>query len=195
MVKVTSTEKTTFHGEMTSVRLSWNDSVARKLLQRLERLDSERANLVLVRAAKHEGEKALTAVRRVMKRESGLGKYGYAMTLVKAKQPTFHNPALVIYADGVETNVGKFGARVARKWISAKPWNNLRKYRTAFLVGMHNEVFYRTGPDRYPIAPIFGPNIARELQRHYTLEAWKGSLVDLNKRVAHELERELISSL
>lgn len=181
------------YGELNRIELHWKDDVAEKLLERLESIDFERANLILMRAAKHEGQKAHTLVKRRLKERAGLGKYGFATDLVKSRVQKFGKPGYIIYADGAETNVNLFGMRVAKHWISAKPRGTFQKYRRAFL--WHGKVFHRLGEERYPIKEIYGPNIARELAKPDVVAVWERGLNGLNKRIGYELHRELFRVL
>jgi hypothetical protein len=144
------------------------------------------ATRILCRAARHEGSKALTQVRRVLQVKAGLGKYGMAMALVTKTDPSPNNMRLVISADGKETNLSIFGARQTASGISASPWGTQRTFRASFFY--NSKVFHRTTASRLPIKPSYGPNIARELAKPYAVDVWKSSLKDINNRIQHEIE-------
>jgi hypothetical protein len=58
----------------------------------------------------------------------------------------------------------------------------------AFLA--RDEVYHRIGPERYPIEPLFGPNVAVEAARGATEQTIRDTVAEvLPERLAHEIGR------
>ena len=171
---------------MGDITISFADEIGPRFARSMALLADRDANLIICRAAKHEGAKALTQVRRALQTNAGLGKYGMAMALVTKADPTPSSMRLVITANGKETNLSIFGARQTSTGIEASPWGTKRTFRASFFY--LSKVFHRTTASRLPIKPSYGPNIARELAKPYSTDVWMLSLGDLSKRIEHELQ-------
>ncbi len=61
-----------------------------------------------------------------------------------------------------------FGAEWKRGWPGARhrAWNRPQIARHSFMVAGKKPVFHRTSKSRFPIEPLWGPNMAREVERH-----------------------------
>lgn len=195
----------------TRIVLTKKDTNLDKFDHQLEKMTDRQVKLVLVRAGKHEGQKAYTAVKRVLTREAGLGKYGFSSALVKFKPPNFGNLEVAVWATGGETNIAKFGGHMTKRayhfaqgdkpkgWRNAKsnlgggffasPWGRTRHFPRTFMA--NGMAFHRIGKSRLPIGPAFGPNIARELTRPYVQLVWSANMRGLADRVEHEIGRML----
>jgi hypothetical protein len=51
--------------------------------------------------------------------------------------------------------------------------------------------FIRRGDDRYPIRPVFGPNIAREIVKDESKAAFERMAPTILERIGHEIGRML----
>lgn len=77
-----------------------------------------------------------------------------------------------ITARGRYVGVVEFDARETTAGVSARPWNRSQTFRSAFIATGKNgnrQVFVRRGKARQPIKSLWGPSIARELERDASL--------------------------
>ncbi len=87
-----------------------------------------------------------------------------------------------------QTTLGEFDPHQTRKGISARPWSHRRVFEGTFEV--RDEVYHRVGPARYPITPLFGPDVAKEAARGETERVIRDTVERvLPERLAHEVER------
>lgn len=144
---------------------------------------------IFANALNRGGDMARTQVKRSLVSQTGI-KYGLINKAVETKRA---NPSKLSYsleATGNETNLNLFGARQGKKGVSAAPWKKRRVFKSTFIVPAYGgKVYKRTGEDRGPVEPLFGPNIAREITKDPTVDKWKQVDGFVMKRVEHELMR------
>lgn len=119
---------------------------------------------VMYRALNKGGDKGATQIKRVLRDETGLPARRVARHL--RKQRAFPGGLrYIIHARGDHTKitVGNFGARQTRKGVSHKAWNRRQTADSAFMAG--RVAFKRLGRARLPIKALYGPNVAREMER------------------------------
>jgi hypothetical protein len=147
----------------------------------------DKAPVALARALNHEGAKGFTQVKRVLVKQTGI-KYGMIGRAVKAKRATRVNLVYEIEATGNETNLNLFGPAQRKKGVSARPWNVRRIFPSTFIVKAYGgKVYKRTGAKRFPIKQLFGPNIAREIVKDDSRQAFEAITPKLVDRVGHEI--------
>lgn len=128
-------------------------------------------------ALNREGDKGRTRVRRALMQQTGIRSH----QLTKAIRTKRAGPGRLSYeieAKGTETNVSMFGLKVQWRrvtaistrermklqWVSASPWNQGREFPGAFSIKRFGKrVFKRTSDARFPLKPVYGPNLAREI--------------------------------
>lgn len=157
--------------------------------------------LVMVRAVNHTGDKALTQVRNVLVKQTGL-KRG---TLVRAVRGTraFNGQPYVIRSRGGDIRVKFFSARETRKGVTAAPWNSRRLFPHTFMKGgwfpnrkplnLGGAVIARVGKGRYPLMTVkSGLFIPEEMVKGESEQAFFATVDrDLPARIEHELYRVL----
>jgi len=144
---------------------------------------------IYVRALNRGGDQARTQVRRSRVEQTGI-KYGLINRAVDTERASPARLAYSLVAHGSETNLSLFGAKQGKRGVSAAPWRKRRVFKSTFVVGAYGgKVFRRTSSDRGPIAPLWGPNIAREIVKSPTVEKWHTVAPFVLARVEHELMR------
>jgi hypothetical protein len=171
---------------MAVVKIVMADDNLRRFQQGMARLSDRQGLTVLVRALKSGGRQAYTQVKRTLAKEVGAS-YRKLPGQLQEKLPSFSRLSYEIQADGSETNLGIFGAKQGKTGVSAKPWAKRKTFRGSFFVPAYGGVFRRLGPERGPIKALYGPNLARELHRDYTVAAWDAAMPAIVKRLEHEL--------
>lgn len=173
------------------ITISKADEVLTRFGNQLAALGDGKARIVMSRALNHEGDKGRTQVKRALVKQTGI-KYGLINQAVKT---IYSSPETLVYtleARGDETNLNLFGARQGKKGVSAAPWAQRRVFKSTFMVGRYGgKVFRRVGKARFPIKPLYGPNLAREIVKDETAETFRRGAASIADRVAHEIAREL----
>lgn len=173
------------------IRISQADQVLTRFGNQLAALGDGQARVIMSRSLNHEGEKGRTQVKRALVRQTGI-KYGL---IDKAMKTIYSTPASLTYtleARGEETNLNLFGAKQGKRGVSAAPWNRRRVFPHTFMVDRYGgKVFVRTGKARFPIKPLFGPNIAREIVKDESEQAFRAGSANIVERIAHEIARLL----
>ena len=59
------------------------------------------------------------------------------------------------------------------------------------LTAVRTGAFIRTSKNRLPIRSLYGPNLARELVKDSSADAWQGGVANIVARVGHEIGRML----
>ena len=158
----------------------------------LARLSDLQVKQVMARALNHEGDKGRTQISRALVTQTGI-KYGLVMKGLKTIRASSSSLEYKLVQKGDETNLNLFNARQMKSGVSAAPWNVRRIYPGSFTIGKYaNKVFKRTGPKRFPIRPLYGPNLAREIVKGEAKIAFERIPQSLAERVGHEIYRELL---
>ena len=169
--------------------LSSSGSLA-ALLAPLQRLESGAALQAGCYALNHTLAKGKTQVARSLVQQTGL-KYGAASKDLRQIRATPGRPEAVLKASGGYHRLSEFGARQGAGGVGASPWNVSRTFpRTFFVPAYSGGVFRRTGPERFPLAQLWGPAVPKEMPRGLSLEAWDRVIAtELPARIAHEWAR------
>jgi hypothetical protein len=140
-------------------------------------LGAGQAARLMAMALNSEGNKGRTRVRQALMAQTGIRSHqiGKAMRTVKAGAGRLQ---YTLEAHAGETNVSMFGLKVQWRrvtavstrermklqWVSASPWNQGREFPGAFSIKRFGKrVFKRTSDVRFPLKPVYGPNLAREI--------------------------------
>lgn len=173
------------------ITINLRDDVLHRFGNQLAVLGEGQARVIMSRSLNHEGDKGRTQVKRALVQQTGI-KYGL---INQAMKTIYSTPASLTYtleARGTETNLNLFGARQGQRGVSAAPWNTRRVFKSTFMIGRYGgRVFRRVGKSRFPIKPMFGPNIAREIVKDESKAAFEAGSANIADRVAHELSRVL----
>ncbi len=114
--------------------------------------------LVLIPQVRKAGQQITMAVRRKLVEETGLPSRQIAAAVRAMPAGT----TFTIEATGGFTRVG-FGARQTAMGVAHSAWGRRQVARGAFVQG--GMAYKRLGKARYPIKPLFGPSIPREMER------------------------------
>lgn len=147
------------------------------------------AKRIFMRALNRGGNQGRTQVRRSLVAQTGI-KYGLINKAVLDTRATPGDLSYSLIATGGETNLSLFNATQRKKGVSAAPWKKRRIFKGTFIVGAYaGKVFRRKTDERGPLAPLWGPNIAREIVRSPTINEWQKVGPFVLNRVEHELSR------
>ncbi len=130
----------------------------------------ERGHIVISRSI-NDGLRSLrTHVKRDLRAWTGLkvvGKIEKSISLAWSR-PSFLTGVLNVKSGHTAVTEAYYGAA----WSRANPgathsaWNRRQIAVHSFMIPGKKPVFKRTGSARLPIAPLWGPNLAREVDRH-----------------------------
>jgi len=152
---------------------------------------------VLRKAVKHTGDKATSAMRSALVKQTGLRRG----TLVRAVKGSSAGSGYVIKSHGGNIRLKFFKARETRQGVSAAPWNHRQIYAGTFIKGgrfpgrkalnMGGQVLKRSGSSRLPIHGVkSGLFIPEEMVKGQSEAAFYATLqTDLAPRLEHELSR------
>jgi len=164
------------------------DQVMARFGNQLGALGAGEAPRLMSMALNTEGNKGRTRVRRALMDQTGIRSHqiGKAMRTVRAGPGRLQ---YMLEAKAGETNVSMFGLKV--RWrkvvaistrqrikvqeVSASPWNTARMFHGAFSIPKFGgRVFKRTSDERFPLKPVFGPNLAREIVKAESRTEFEG---------------------
>lgn len=159
---------------MGDITVTLADEILNRYGEQLASFSNGEIARVATMALNTEGKKGRTRVNRALMAQTGIKSHSIN-DAVKNVEATYESLAFRIQARGYETNLKVFGARTVGKKnpvVVASPWNKRRQFPGTFQPKKGGNVFVRTSAARYPIRPVFGPNIARELTKDETAEAF-----------------------
>lgn len=171
-----------------------SDSVLRDRAAQLSALSAGRARSVMARAVNHTGNKARTAVRRALVKQTSAPRKAVVAGVTSQKAATrgLGHVAYTISAKPQPLPLKLFRPRQDRLGVKARVWGRQKRYGSAFIVqSLSGHVFRRAGQSRLPIRRLHGPSMATELVKDESRRAFQRVSRDLPKRVDHELGRVL----
>lgn len=152
----------------------------------------------LYRALNRTADKVKTYLKRKLQVWTGTNNQkGPSDALMVRHAGPGHLESQVIVRDKYASiTAANFGAIWNRSMpgVQHRAWGRVQMATGAFMIPGRKPAFHRVGKDRYPIKPVFGPNYAREVERHEKeVRAHVEDLVktDLVARARHEIEREV----
>ncbi len=162
----------------------------------LQRFDVKRQDRIMVAALNKGMDRLYTRVKRKLVDWSGIRNKARAYRDAKKRPASSGRWASAVVVAGRYTRVtaGNYGARWQRKWpgVKHRAWKRTQIADEAWL--HRNVAFRRVGRSRYPIVPLFGPSMPREVERH---EHEAQALVDAVTRqyIAKEAQRQMARAL
>lgn len=167
------------------VRVDWSDL---KRLENMFEAAGDQAPHAVRRALNHVGDRTRTRVVRLLAQQTGAKSRAIRAALT-VKRATYSRSYYSIMASGSHIPLKEFGARQAKRGVSAKPWNKRRIFGGTFVVGQYGgNAFRRTGDKRFPIKMLWGPAIPKELVKDETAEGFMSFVGQaLPDRIGHEL--------
>jgi hypothetical protein len=184
---------------MMRIALNLNDQAMKRFGAQLEALGKGGAAKVMARALNHEGDKVRTQVRTAISKQTGILKGRLNLITHGANES---NLTYTLTTTGRETNVAAYKGRQVEKGVSAAPWGNRRIFEKAFMlkskkgvqgaVGAGTEggtllAFIRKPGERKKLHPLYGPNLARELIKDESKEAFERNVGMIVDRIGHEI--------
>lgn len=165
------------------------DGIIQRHAAKIRGLSEGDARKVFVPAINRGGDQVRTKVKRSLVKSTGI-KYGKINQAVKTIRATRSALRYQLEARGEETNLNLFGAKQGKRGVSARPWAARRVFKSSFIVPAYGgRVFIRTSDERYPLKPLFGPNLAREMMRDPAINYWREAEGLIEARVIHEMRR------
>ena len=139
------------------------------------------------RALNRTGDMVATQMGRTLAEETGLGVRDIRSDF-EIEKASPDNLECTVTVPSRQTTLGEFDPRETKKGVSARPWGERRVFPGSFEV--RDQVYHRLGKERYPIAPLYGPNVAKEAARGATPDVIQETVAEvLPERLAHEVGR------
>lgn len=155
------------------------------------RVGEKTAKRAFARALNREGGKIRTKVRRALRPQTGIKAGKINANVVTARRATWGSLVYVIEGRGKELPLIEFGARQFRYGVRARPWNQARRFKSAFIVSSLGNAFVRSGASRFPIEGMYGPSIAKEIVKDNAEAAFEQSqpavLAEATRQIAKVL--------
>ncbi|MDF3606171.1 hypothetical protein PE067_08530 [Paracoccus sp. DMF-8] len=175
------------------VQLEAGDSIMLDYEAAITRIGKSDAKRAFSRALNHEGRKTFTAMKRAVRRQTGLKAYD-VNNAVKYGQATKNRLKTTVRATGQREWLRKFGPRQFKYGVRARPWNRSQRFNHAFIVkSLDGNVFINTqkfdpkSGRKNAIRPLFGPSIPEEIMKDESLKEFMRSTDGLADRAAHEI--------
>lgn len=167
-----------------------NDKRIEAYARALYSMGDTRGRQVLSAALNKTGDKSRTRIKRALAQATGI-KYGQIpMRTIRSRPGTLQYE---IQQPGDETNLNLFGARQGARGVSARPWGIRRTFPGTFTVsGWGQKVYSRDTASRFPVSPLWGPNLAREILKDKPIEAFETSTDELQVQVERQMRRALM---
>jgi len=162
-----------------------------KVARALEEVGREVRDKIIARALNRAGDMAATQIKRVLVKETGLRAGRVAAVMKKIRAGGSRIKFEIVVRDGWSTiTAGNFGARETGVGVTHRAWGRSQTARGAFMAG--GVAYTRQGPQRLPIKALYGPNIAREMERGQSLTVATATVGRVFiPRVLHEIDRDL----
>lgn len=177
------------------------DQIGVRYGRMLSALGKGTARKIMGRALNYEGKKAMTVVKRVLRKQTSAPS-GAINAALREKRAGVMGGALEygILGRGPYLKIGLFKPRQGARGASAVVWGKGQSFPSAFgapggprredptLAGIFGgNPMVRLGASKYPINALYGPNIAKELVRDATPPAFFAVFAGVPDRVAKEI--------
>lgn len=162
------------------------------MAKQLRELGEGKAREAASRAINRGGDMGRTQMTRALVQTTGI-QYQKVKSVTSVRRSTPATLSYTVEGSGDETNVGLFKARQLKKGAAASPWKKRRMFPGTFIIQKFGgRVYARRTGQRFPIKPIWGPNVAREMRQGEPLKAWEQTTLNVvERRMLHELDRML----
>ena len=157
----------------------------------VQRVGEGSAALAFSRALNHEGRKSFTAVKRALRKQTGIPPFMITAAMA-FRSSSRRNLRTIISGSGKELPLSLFKPAQFSYGVRARVWGKHQIYRSAFIIASYGgNVFHRTSKKRFPVEQMFGPSIPKEMVKDQTLETFERSGNAIMDRAMHELARIL----
>jgi hypothetical protein len=141
-----------------------------QLGQGLQRVDAKHQNRILVAALNKGMDRLYTKLKRKLVDWSGIRERARAYRDVRKRPASAANLASAVIVAGKYTRItaAYYGAKWQRAWpgVKHRAWRRVQIAEEAWLWPSKPMALRRVGSSRYPIVPLFGPSMPREVERH-----------------------------
>lgn len=169
------------------------DNTRRHYEAAAQRLGHDAAKTAFRRALNHTGDKARTAVRRAIRKQTSIPD-AIVRRYMSVRRANYERLSYEIIGFGSEIPLKYFGARQFSFGVRAKVWGKFQKFKGTFIVAsekMGGHVWHRTSKKRLPIEKLYGPSVPKEMIKDQSLEAFETTANQLAARAEHEIARIL----
>jgi hypothetical protein len=168
--------------------ISINSDDMRNLGKALAEVGTDLQNRIIASALNRSGDQCFTELKRIAAEKSGRS-ISYAASRIdkKVAYGTRHEYTMVVRDWWAKITAGEFRAREMGESIAHRAWAGGIAHRSFIISGV---AFHR--PDKMGIKPLYGPNVAREVERAMPeVREMIGDKLDkvFMPRVMHELDR------
>jgi hypothetical protein len=132
------------------------------------------------------GDKVRTKVRKALKTQTNVKKYG---TITSRVQGARRGLSYVITGEGKGLPIDEFPVSAPGS-VSASPWGVMRKFKRSFVRA--GKFVARLSSKRFPVRRLYGPSIAKEIVKDQSLAAFEAGVrtdivPEIDKRLARLL--------
>lgn len=139
------------------------------LLRALKTVDLGRHDFIMQSALNKGADKLQTEIKRVLQDVTGIRVVGRITQGFKKIYASAGKWEAGLRVQDTHTRITKeyYGATWNRSMpgVAHAAWNRGQIAKGAFMIPGRKPAFKRVGKDRFPIAPVWGPNMAREMDR------------------------------
>jgi hypothetical protein len=136
----------------------------------LQRFDSKRQDRIMVAALNKGVDRLYTRLKRKLVDWSGIRDRARAYRDVKKRPASARRWTSAVIVTGKYTRItpSYYGAKWQRVWpgVKHRAWKRSQIAEEAWLWPTIPVALRRVGRNRYPIVPLFGPSMPREVERH-----------------------------
>ena len=128
-----------------------------------------KARRAFVEGLNEGGDLERTQVRRNLKAQTGVTRYGAIVKRTHAKRAGASGLVYSIEGTGKGMPIREFRTRAsARSPVTAWPWAKAHTFARSFKTSGKGLLRARLGPDRMPIRAFYGPAVSKEIIRDQT---------------------------
>ncbi len=122
------------------------------------------------RSLNRTNNQVATIAGRLIAKKMGISSKVVRAGLFKIKASK-RNLSAVTTASGRPLNLIRFKSRQTKRGVSASAWGKRKVYKGAFIGNQGRTVFKRTGQQRLPIKPVWGPSIPKTMVQDIIVNA------------------------
>lgn len=128
-----------------------------------------KARQVMAEGLNEGGDLERTQVRRDLKHQTGVKRYGAITQRTSTKRASAGNLEYTIAGTGKGMPIREFPVSAApHAPVNARPWGVAHKFARSFMTSAKGLLRARLGAARMPIRALFGPSVAKEIVKDET---------------------------
>lgn len=141
---------------------------------------------VLLNGLSDGGDKVRTKVRKALKTQTNVKKYGTITSRVEGGRRGYD---YVITGEGGGLPIAEFPVSAPGS-VSASPWGVMRQFKRSFVRA--GKYLARISSKRFPVRKLYGPAISKEIVKDQSLDAFEtGVRSDIGPEIDRRLARLL----